>query len=187
MHASKVDVVVLACLSEQPLHGYDLLERMKDRSMGLWAEVGKASVYQALQRLERAALIVGRHQEGAEGPDRRVFRITSAGREQLRRGLVECSSSSDPFQSRAGLALGFLHLLSAAEARDAVDARERGLRDLLEAADRERARIATAEGAGPALAGAMLSRQRSLAEAELAWIKGFRTYLRKLRRHATVG
>ena len=52
MTVSKVEVAVLACLAEAPLHGYDLLERMKARSMDLWAELGKASVHQALRRLE---------------------------------------------------------------------------------------------------------------------------------------
>ena len=76
MRASKVEVVVLGLLAEEPLYGYDLLERFRTRSMGFWVEVGKASVYQALRRLEGHGLASGRPQEGTEGPDRRVYRIT---------------------------------------------------------------------------------------------------------------
>jgi len=42
---SKVEVVVLGLLAEEPQYGYDLLERFRSRGMGFWVEVGKASVY----------------------------------------------------------------------------------------------------------------------------------------------
>ena len=79
MAVSKVEVVVLGCLAEEPLYGYELLERMRQRCMASWSEVGKASVYQALQRVERRGWVSGRDQEGPEGPDRRVYRITKPG------------------------------------------------------------------------------------------------------------
>ena len=56
MAVSKVEVVVLGLLAEEPLYGYELLERFRARSMGFWVEVGKASVYQVLRRLEREGL-----------------------------------------------------------------------------------------------------------------------------------
>ena len=79
MTVSKVDVAVLGCLAESPRHGYELLEVMRARHMDRWADVGKASVYQGLRRLERAGLIAGKAQEGAAAPDRRVYRITKSG------------------------------------------------------------------------------------------------------------
>ena len=182
MTVSKVEVAVLACLAEEPLHGYDLLERMRARGMGLWAEVGKASVYQALQRLEKQGLITGKDQEGTEGPDRRVYRIARAGRARLRAGLVERFGAVAPFETGAGLALGFVHLLSEAEARRALDTRERALHGLVDAVRQERARAGADTSVGRAVADAMLERQTSLADAELVWIKGFRASLGKLRR-----
>ena len=97
------------------MYGYGVLERFRARSMGFWAEVGRASVYQALRRMESDGLIAGRAQEGTEGPDRRVFRITRAGRDRLRAGLVERAAELAPYETGAGLSLGFAHLLSAAE------------------------------------------------------------------------
>ena len=130
---SKVEVVVLGLLAEEPLYGYDLLERFRSRSMGFWVEVGKASVYQTLRRLERDGSIGGRSQDGPEGPDRRVYRITRAGRERLKRGLAERAASLEPYETDGGLALGFIHLLPAADARTVVDEREAAVRDLLDA------------------------------------------------------
>jgi DNA-binding PadR family transcriptional regulator len=182
MTVSKVDVVVLGCLAEQPLYGYDLLERMRARSMSFWAEVGKASVYQALQRLERRGLIGGRAQMGSEGPDRRVYRISRAGRARLAEGLSERFDELAPYETGAGLALGFVHLLSAPQARKAVEARDRAVRDLLDAIADERARAGRSRGPARSVAEAMLDRQEALARAELAWLRTFRSSIGKIGR-----
>ena len=179
---SKVEVVVLGLLAEEPLYGYDLLELFRTRSMGFWVEIGKASVYQALRRLEREGLINGRLQDGPEGPDRRVYRITKAGRDRLKSGLSERIASLEPYETDGGLALGFAHLLSASEARKAVDDREAAVRDLLDAIKTELARVLTDKGPGRSVSTAMLHRQESLAKAELAWIRGFRSDLGRIRR-----
>jgi DNA-binding PadR family transcriptional regulator len=182
MGASKVEVVVLGLLAEEPMYGYDLLERFRTRSMGFWVEVGKASVYQVLRRLERDGLISGRSQDGPEGPDRRVYRITRAGRDRLNAGLSERFGVLGPYETGASVALGFVHLLSATDARKAADARETAVRDLLEAVKTERSRTAADRGAGRTVSTAMLDRQEALAKAELAWIKVFRTDLGRIRR-----
>lgn len=182
MVISKVEVVVLGLLAEEPLHGYDLLERFRARSMGFWVEVGKASVYQALARLERRGLVSGRAHESAGGPDRRVFRITNAGKARLATGLTERSGELAPYETEAGTALGFVHLQPAAGARSAADSRERAVRDLLDAVRAERARTSADRGSGRVVANAMLDRQEALALAELAWLKAFRSTLGKIRR-----
>ncbi|MGZ5298197.1 MAG: PadR family transcriptional regulator [Actinomycetota bacterium] len=182
MSTSKVEVVVLGLLAEEPLYGYDLLERFRARSMGFWVEIGKASVYQALRRLERLGLINGRSQEGREGPDRRVYRITRAGRDRLKSGISERVASLEPYETDGGLALGFAHLLSASDARKAVDERETAVREQLDSIKTERSRVLTDKGPGRAVSTAMLQRQESLAKAELAWIRGFRSDLGRIRR-----
>jgi DNA-binding PadR family transcriptional regulator len=182
MAVSKVEVVVLGLLAEEPLYGYDLLERFRARGMGGWIEVGKASVYQVLKRLERDGQIAGRAQEGTEGPDRRVFRITRSGRDRLRRGLTERAASTAPYETVADAALGFAHLLTAAEARRAVDVREASVRDTLEAVDDELTRTVSERTPGRSLSNAMLQRQRALATAELGWLKTYRVALGRVRR-----
>src|SRR5215207_8706016 len=84
---TRVETVVLGLLAERPMHGYDVLERFRQRGLGFWTELGRASVYQVLK----------------------------------------------PLETDAGTALGFVHLMPAANARAAVEARERSLRDLLDA------------------------------------------------------
>jgi DNA-binding PadR family transcriptional regulator len=182
MLVSKVEVVVLGLLAEEPLYGYGVLDRFRARSMGFWTEVGRASVYQALRPMESDGLIAGKAQEGTEGPDRRVFRITKGGRDRLLAGLAERVADLSPYETDAGLAMGFSHLLSVTEARKAVDARELGVRDLLDAIKTERARTSADRGPGRTVANGMLDRQEALARAELAWLGKFRAQLGKARR-----
>jgi DNA-binding PadR family transcriptional regulator len=182
MAVSKVEVVVLGLLAEEPLYGYDLLERCRSRGMEFWVQVGKASVYQVLRRLDRDGFIIGRTQEGSEGPDRRVYRISKAGRERLREGISARFGASEPYESDGGLALGFAHLLSAADARRAVDAREAAVRERLAASRQERSSSSADRSAGRNVANAMLDRQEALGRAELAWIKEFRAALARVRR-----
>jgi DNA-binding PadR family transcriptional regulator len=172
--ASKVEVVVLGLLAEEPLYGYDLLEQFRERSIGFWAEVGKASVYQTLRRLERRGLVSGRAQAGVQGPDRRVFRITKAGRQRLHEGLEERFGEPAPFETEAGLALGFSQLLTTAQARKAVAAREQALQGLIEGLRAERARASEDRTVLRAVSNAMLDRQEALARAELGWLATFK-------------
>jgi DNA-binding PadR family transcriptional regulator len=180
MSVPKVELVVLGLLAEEPMHGYDLLERFRQRSMGFWVEIGKASVYQALARLERQGSIAGRDRRSVAGPDRRVFRITRTGRARLDAGMMERFGVLAPYEDEAGTALGFADLLSATEVRAALDARERSVKDLHEAVKAERAKAAS--GRGRVVGNALLDRQQALAEAELSWLKRSRSALVKRRR-----
>jgi DNA-binding PadR family transcriptional regulator len=182
MQLSRVELVVLGLLAEGPLHGYELLERYRARSMGYWAEVGRASVYQTLKRLESAGLASGRAQEGGVGPDRRVYRITKPGRDRVRAGVMERLEGAEPYAIPSNVALGLLHLLAPEEARRALSLREAGLNELLRTAAEERRRQAGVKGAGHALAARLLAQQEELARTELAWLASLRRDLARLRR-----
>ena len=182
MKVSKVEVVVLGLLAEEPQYGYDQLERFRSRGMGFWVEVGKASVYQALRRLEERRLVSGRSQAGTEGPDRRVYRITAAGRARLRAGIRERCPDARPYETDAGLALGFAHLVPLDDARRAVGERERAVGEWRSAIADERARATAARGPGSAVALRMLELQDALAETEQRWLAAFGDDLPKLRR-----
>lgn len=182
MRVSKVEVVILGLLAEESLYGYELLERFRDRSMGSWVEVGKASVYQALRRLELNGSISGKAQEGAEGPDRRVYRITRTGRERLRAGLTERFAGAEPYETEAGLALGFAHLAPADDTRRGIAARQAALEARRKALAEERARISAARGSGLAASARLLDLQDAFARTELSWLAAFKHDLAKLRR-----
>lgn len=71
---------LLALLDEEPSHGYNLKTAFERRTGGSWL-LNIGQVYTTIQRLERDGLV--RALGGSRDDDRREYRITPAGREQL--------------------------------------------------------------------------------------------------------
>jgi DNA-binding PadR family transcriptional regulator len=182
VEVSKVEVVVLGLLAQERLYGYELLERLRERSLAFWVEVGRASVYQALRRIEQEGLITGKAQDGTDGPDRRVFRITRTGRDRLRKGLAERLGAPAAYDADSNLALGFSPLMNAEEAKHGLASRQEALADLRSRIAEERARIAGSRGSDRGVATRMLDLQEALASAESTWLAAFRKDLGRLRR-----
>jgi PadR family transcriptional regulator PadR len=76
-----LDALVLAALEAEPGHGYAILRRLSARSDDVF-RFSEGTVYPALHRLERDGLVRSRWAL-ARGRRRRVYRITSRGREAL--------------------------------------------------------------------------------------------------------
>lgn len=76
------DLLILALVDEQALHGYDIAGRIEDRSGGT-LRFTLASLYETLYRLEERGLIRGRWVERAGQRRRRYYRITESGRKTL--------------------------------------------------------------------------------------------------------
>jgi len=64
---------VIALLSEQPMHGYQIIQEISQRSGGSW-KPSPGSVYPTLQQLEDEGLVRAQEQDG-----RRVYRLTEEG------------------------------------------------------------------------------------------------------------
>jgi DNA-binding PadR family transcriptional regulator len=60
-------------LADEPMHGYQIMQRLEERSGGAWRP-SPGSVYPTLQLLEDQGLIKGKEADG-----RRVFALTDAG------------------------------------------------------------------------------------------------------------
>lgn len=69
-----VRAALLALLAEQPMHGYQVIQELEQRSRGAW-RVSPGSVYPTLQLLEDEGLIASQEVDG-----RRVFALTDTGR-----------------------------------------------------------------------------------------------------------
>lgn len=74
-----VRAAVLALLAEQPMHGYQVITELAERSRGAWRP-SPGSVYPTLQQLEDEGLVTV-----AESGGRRVFTLTDAGRQEVAR------------------------------------------------------------------------------------------------------
>jgi len=78
---------VLASLAAAPAHGYEIKRGLEERFGSAVAPLNIGQVYTSLQRLQRDELVVD--EEAHEGGrDRRVYRLTAAGRRALEKYLV---------------------------------------------------------------------------------------------------
>ena len=84
--SSDADIVVLSLLAEQPRHGYDLDRVIEQRGYRQWTSLAFSSIYYLLKRLSERGLL--EPDEGSQGR-RTVFRVTEAGRRELRQAAGE--------------------------------------------------------------------------------------------------
>jgi DNA-binding PadR family transcriptional regulator len=68
---------LLTLLAEEPMHGYDLIRKLEERSGGAWRP-SPGSIYPTLQLLEDEGLVTSEERDG-----KRVYTITDAGRAEL--------------------------------------------------------------------------------------------------------
>ncbi len=76
------DLLILALVDQEALHGYDVARLLEERSRGT-IRFTLASLYETLYRLEDRGWIRGRWVEKAGQRRRRYYRITPVGRRVL--------------------------------------------------------------------------------------------------------
>ena len=91
-----LDVAVLAVVEQDDGYGYDVLRRLR---RGGLTEVGDASVYGTLRRLYAAGALTSYVVPSDEGPHRKYYGITPAGRDQLASSAKEWISFADTVTS----------------------------------------------------------------------------------------
>jgi DNA-binding PadR family transcriptional regulator len=86
-----VQEVLLALLAKEASHGYQLRARLQ-LALGPLAEALNAGhVYVTLNRLEKAGLVGSERVGQADRPDRKVYRLTAAGRERVMEWMTDRS------------------------------------------------------------------------------------------------
>ena len=85
----RLRLYLLRLLDEEPRHGYEVIRLLRDRFMGVYAP-SPGTIYPRLARLEEEGLVTHDEENG-----RKVYRITEAGREELRSRSDELDELED--------------------------------------------------------------------------------------------
>ncbi len=98
---------ILTLLAEAPMHGYQIMQLLAERSGGIW-QPSAGSIYPTLQQLEDEGLVTSAEQDG-----RRVFSLTESGRtsaaEQAKRGTAPWEvAGADEAADMRSLMVGFV-------------------------------------------------------------------------------
>ncbi|MFG2130429.1 PadR family transcriptional regulator [Streptomyces sp. NPDC048751] len=105
-----LELSILGFLAEQPLHGYELKERIKALS-GHVRPVSDGALYPAITRLVTAGKLDQHTEPGTAAAPRRVLSLTARGREDLLERLRHPKQAEVTDQVRFNTVLAFLRHL----------------------------------------------------------------------------
>jgi DNA-binding PadR family transcriptional regulator len=86
-----VRIAILYLLEEEPMHGYQIIQEISERTDGVW-NPSPGSVYPTLQQLADEGLVLAEEREG-----KNVFSLTEDGAE-----MVASSKQAPPWERMAG-------------------------------------------------------------------------------------
>ena len=98
MRRGDIRTALLVALADAPGHGYELIQRLSDKTGGGW-QPSPGSVYPTLQLLEDEGLVASTEREG-----KRVYALTDAGRAEAARRVEE--AGGEPWATRGRLFAG---------------------------------------------------------------------------------
>jgi DNA-binding PadR family transcriptional regulator len=114
---------VLALLAAAPAHGYEIRRGLEERFGSVIAPLNAGQVYTTLQRLTRDELVADDAVAQSGRPDKRVYRLTDAGRAALEEWI---GTASAPTRLRDDffMKLTFAHAMGIADPAEMI-ARQR--------------------------------------------------------------
>lgn len=112
--------VVLALLAEGEAYGYDIQKVAHNRGFQFWTKLKRSSIYNALSSLEADGLVISKVRRG-EGPDRKVFAITTDGKARLRAEATRHLAAPTHPKSEIDLGIYALPFLGKEKARRALE------------------------------------------------------------------
>jgi DNA-binding PadR family transcriptional regulator len=165
-------LAVMALLYERPMHPYEMVSLMRERGKHESVRLKYSSLYSVVGALEREGLIVPREtvREGRR-PERTVYEITGAGREEFLTWLRELLREPVKEYTQFAAGLSFLPGLPPEEAVALL--KERVLRLEVETEEmRSRLDSAMEQFNLPRLFLVESEHELMLREAELGWVRG---------------
>ncbi|MEU1790850.1 PadR family transcriptional regulator [Streptomyces sparsogenes] len=164
-----LELSILGFLYDQPLHGYELKERIKALS-GHVRPVSDGALYPAITRLTKAGLLDQRTEPGAGAAPRRVLSLTDAGRAELLSRLRAPKDVEITDGQRFFTLLAFLRHLPDPAEQAAVLRRRQAFLDAPSSFFYEGGEPVRAEGAGDVFREGMLRIARATTAEERRWL-----------------
>ena len=163
---------VLNLLNERPMHPYEMRSRMRERGHDRAFTIRESSVYDTVARLADRGFIepVEVNREGRR-PERTVYAITEAGRDELMVWLTELTSEPDAEYPAFAAPLMFIYALGRDGAITALRQRAALLEAEISRSDALRRAIAAEIPDFPRIFGIEEEYAQAMRRAELAWVR----------------
>ena len=95
-------LLVLHVLADEPMYGFQLVEALRARTGGV-LDFAEGMLYPMLHKLEHAGLLAAEWRPSADGPPRKYYRLTDAGRAELERRHHDWTRFADAVDTALGL------------------------------------------------------------------------------------
>jgi len=109
-----VGYMVLGLLVLRPMYGLEIKKEVEGSTQGK-VKLGASTLYQFLRRMEQRGLVVSRWERTTQGPPRAYYEPTAAGREVVRRFMLEVLSPDSSISAALNQLTGRLFQRLAAE------------------------------------------------------------------------
>ena len=165
-----LELSILGFLAEQPLHGYELKERIKALS-GHVRPVSDGALYPAITRLVAAGRLDQHTEPGTSAAPRRMLSLTAEGRADLLERLRRPKQTEITDQVRFNTVLAFLRHLPDRHEQAAVLRRRLEFLETPSSFFYDEGRPVRAEETGDLFREGMLRVARATGEAERSWLR----------------
>jgi DNA-binding PadR family transcriptional regulator len=167
--AGPLALAVLATLLTKPMHPYEMASVMKARGKDRDMPIKWGSLYRVVQNLEKHDFVRAVHSERQGGrPERTVYALTDAGRQELRDWMRELVADPSPGPVGFKAALSLLGALSPDEVGAQLARRIEALTGALAA---DRAELDQLSGVLPPLLLLETEYDLVVRSAELSWVR----------------
>jgi DNA-binding PadR family transcriptional regulator len=163
-------LAVLATVVQRPMHRYEIASLIRAHGKDQQMDVKWGSLYTVVQNLAKHGFleVVGTSRQGAR-PERTVYRITEAGRQEMADWTRELLATPEPEHTRFAAGLSVQMILPPAEVVELLQTR---LAALEEGIGARRAALAATLQTLPRLFLVEDEYALAMVEAEAAWVRG---------------
>ena len=86
-----IDLIVLGMLRKESLSAYDIQKLVEYRNISKWVKISTPSIYKKVIQLEEKGLISSRIEKEGKMPEKAVYSLTDAGKEEFEKLMIEIS------------------------------------------------------------------------------------------------
>lgn len=172
-----IDLIVLGMLKKESLSAYDIQKLVEYRNISKWVKISTPSIYKKVIQLEEKGLISSRTEKDGKMPEKAVYSLTDAGKEEFEKLMLEISCKPINIFLDFNAVIVNLESMSKENQKECLDNIERNM-NVLKAYLEEN--IALKENAPdiPITGMAVLKQQFLLAQAIEEWIATLKNELK---------
>lgn len=172
-----IDLIVLGMLRKESLSAYDIQKLVEYRNISKWVKISTPSIYKKVLQLEEKGLISSRLEKDGKMPEKAVYTLTDAGREEFERLMLEISCKPVSIFLDFNAVIVNLESMPYERQRECLDHIEDNIK-VLKAYIEENMDRKERDADVPAAGMAVLRQQSVLVQAIEAWIAGLKQELK---------